>query len=129
VIRLIRYAAFLLIVVAAGSAYAAEKARYDFPKINIRIPAPGDPQSPPPRQLSLAVSVFMDERALELAQRRQGELRGKYFQATASAYFRIRAGLMQPLDLTLLQELLTSELSDELNGAPVTLLFREFVVK
>jgi len=75
------------------------------------------------------VSAFMDEGALALAYKRESTLRMKYFQATASGYFQLRTGTAQPLDLTLLQELLTQELSDELDGASIRILFREFVIR
>ena len=64
-----------LLAVAATGAVAAQDVRVDYPKMIIRVPAAGGL----PPALSIAPTAYLPADALDTAQRREGQIRGRIF--------------------------------------------------
>lgn len=114
---------------AAGMASAqqagAPDARIDYPKLMIRLPAGG---AMPPA-LSIAPTAYIPADNLERAQRREGEIRVRIFEAVAKAYQGLPPGGAAGLDIKLLEERISAEVAELSGGGPVRIVFREFALR
>jgi len=114
---------------AAGMASAqqagAPDARVDYPKLMIRLPAGG---AMPPA-LSIAPTAYIPADNLERAQRREGEIRVRIFEAVAKAYQGLPPGGAAGLDIKLLEERISAEVAELSGGGPVRVVFREFALR
>jgi len=114
---------------AAGMASAqqagAPDARVDYPKLMIRLPAGG---AMPPA-LSIAATAYIPADNLERAQRREGEIRVRIFEAVAKAYQGLPPGGAAGLDIKLLEERISAEVAELSGGGPVRVVFREFALR
>lgn len=114
---------------AAGMASAQQAgpqdARIDYPKLMIRLPAGG---AMPPA-LSIAATAYIPADNLERAQRREGEIRVRIFEAVAKAYQGLPPGGAAGLDIKLLEERISAEVAELSGGGPVRIVFREFALR
>jgi len=126
----VRGAAILSIAALAAGAAVAQTAsapdvRIDYPKLMIRVPAGG---AMPPA-LSIAPTAYIPADNLERAQRLEGEIRVRIFEAVAKAYQGLPQGGAAGLDIKLLEERISAEIAELSGGGPVRIVFREFALR
>ena len=78
---------------------------------------------------TLDLEIVMPFDALDTAQRREGQIRGRIFDAVAKAYQALPAGGAAGLDIKLLEERIAAEVADIAGGGPVRIVFREFSLR
>ena len=115
-----RGAAILSVAALAAGAAVAQTAsapdvRIDYPKLMIRVPAGG---AMPPA-LSIAPTAYIPADNLERAQRLEGEIRVRIFEAVAKAYQGLPQGGAAGLDIKLLEERISAEIAELSGGGPV----------
>jgi hypothetical protein len=115
----------IIALAATTGAAAAQDARIDYPKMIIRVPAAGGL----PPALSIAPTAYLPTDALENAQRREGQIRGRIFDAVAKAYQALPPEGAAGLDIKLLEERIAAEVADIAGGGPVRIVFREFSLR
>lgn len=118
-------AAVLAVDIAAAQAVGTQDARVDYPKIMIRVPAGG--RLPP--ALSIAPTAYIPADNLERAQRLEGQIRERIFEAVAKAYQALPAEGAAGLDIKLLEERICAEIAELSGGGPVRVVFREFALR
>jgi len=126
----VRGAAILSVAALAAGAAVAQTAsapdvRIDYPKLMIRVPAGG---AMPPA-LSIAPTAYIPADNLERAQRLEGEIRVRIFEAVAKAYQGLPQGGAAGLDIKLLEERISAEIAELSGGGPVRVVFREFALR
>jgi hypothetical protein len=126
----VRGAAILSVAALAAGAAVAQTAsapdvRIDYPTLMIRVPAGG---AMPPA-LSIAPTAYIPADNLERAQRLEGEIRVRIFEAVAKAYQGLPQGGAAGLDIKLLEERISAEIAELSGGGPVRIVFREFALR
>lgn len=115
-----------LFAIAAVPDFAlAHDVRVDYPKMIIRVPTAGGL----PPALSIAPTAYLPTDALDNAQRREGQIRGRIFDAVTKAYQALPPSGAAGLDIKLLEERIAAEVAEMVGGGPVRIMFREFSVR